>query len=84
MSTSLHFIYIELIFILAILHTNIFGIPLSHMALSDYRWGGAACVCMHGVSASMCLCERGIEARWWGHSMTCDDYGGGAKDDVRE
>ena len=54
------------------------------MALSDYRWGGAACVCMHGVSASMCLCERGIEARWWGHSMTCDDYGGGAKDDVRE
>jgi hypothetical protein len=56
-----------------LLLTNTIGIPLSHMALSDYRWGG---VCSALVQKYVCFYARGMEATWWGHCITRDDDGG--------
>ena len=42
-----------------LLLTNTIGIPLSHMALSDYRWGG---VCNALVQKYVCFYASGMEA----------------------
>ena len=48
--------------------TNTIGIPLSHMALSDYRWGGVCTIILRRCK-SVRAHAGGMEAKWWGHCI---------------
>ena len=48
--------------------TNTIGIPLSHMALSDYRWGGVCTILLRRCK-SVRVHAGGMEAKWWGHCI---------------
>ena len=48
--------------------TNTIGIPLSHMALSDYRWGGVCTILLRRCK-SVRAHAGGMEAKWWGHCI---------------